>query len=108
MTPSKRNSSTMTVSLNSAVLLFPCKAEQNLLVHVDGQRYLARVQSVVIKDGVRVAVTYGGMQFRLDTGLAIVPPGGFIVQVLTIPEARKMKCKWAYNEKPASNLRTRD
>jgi hypothetical protein len=77
-------------------------------VHVEGQRKLAVVEQIVERElelagekrWISVAVTRGNMQFRLDTGVALVPPKAWLIQRHTPAAARRLRLQWAYGEQP--------
>lgn len=80
-----------------------------LSVHVEGERKLVRVASVVDRtlpslDGgvetVKVAVTHGAMQFRLDNGFSLVPPKAWVIARMTPLASKRSRLSWAYGEQP--------
>ena len=84
------------------------KKGHTLVIQLHGVRMLVTVTAVVTQtlplgEGVvetPVAITRGGMQFRLDTGTAVVPPDAWIVERLTPGKAAIARMKWAFNERP--------
>jgi hypothetical protein len=89
-----------------ALLFGHVKPEHIVAVHIEGCRKLATVTVSVERmllcgeqqRPVPVAVTRGNMQFRLDTGVALVPPHAWLVQRLTPSEAKRARLPWAFGE----------
>lgn len=85
-------------------MLFPdVKVGSILLYQSRGVRFLATVQSIctLLLDGqnVFVAVSRGGVKFRLDAGLALPPVQAWVVRRVTSKEALRVRATWGYQER---------
>lgn len=84
------------------------KPTHTITVHIEGCRVRATVDHIVTRiievDGVLkavpVAVTRGNLQFRLDTGVALIPPKAWLIQRLTPVQAKRSRLPWAHGEQP--------
>lgn len=89
------------------LLFWHVKKGSVLVVQIDGVRLLATVSAITTQQvacgetlvETPVAITRGGMQFRLDNGVAVVPPDAWIVERLTPSKAIIARMRWAYNER---------
>jgi hypothetical protein len=94
------------VSTRPALLFGHIKPEHIASVHIEGCRKLVTITTIVERllpcggeqRPVPVALTRGNMQFRLDTGVALLPPDAWLVQRLTPSEAKRSRLPWAFGE----------
>jgi hypothetical protein len=81
------------------IQLFRVRAGQVLLCQRRGLRYLATVKAVTTLKGVPVAVTWGRLRFRLDTGFEIPWQRGWIVARLKPKDVPNQSALFSWNER---------